>query len=234
MKQRRNKPKPVGAGTEAPGQAAAKKPKVKVISGSGEVRAAPAPAKVRVVQDDESHPLTPAQLKRRFATNLDRLVNLVGLTRKVAAHNIGIPHQLLLRLVSAGVSRTDDRNIESLKKIKDYFALPDVHDLWRPDLVRRLLTSDLGHGFVEKFRDRLLAERERRLGEELVDAREELALLGLALGFKDTPLPALTGPHAEKVRAILASAKSEHFKRLIDDYYELVAQPAAHDAAERA
>ncbi len=141
------------------------------------------------------------------------------MSRKGVADEIGIMHKLVLRLVSAGVSRTDDRNVESLTRIATYFALPNVDDFWRADLLLRLLSAKDG-GFVEKFRPRLLAERERRLAEERARSHDELALLSRALGFEAAP-PMLTGPWAEKVAAILASPKAEQFKRLIDDYHQL-------------
>ena len=50
-------------------------------------------------------------------------------------------------------------------------------------------------------------------------SREELGLLSRALGFETAP--PLTGPYADKVAQILASAKAEQFKRMIDDYFEL-------------
>jgi hypothetical protein len=75
-------------------------------------------------------------------------------------------------------------------------------------------------GFIDKFRPRLLAERERRLAEERTRSPDELAPLNRALGFESTAQP-LTGPWADKVAAILASPKGEQFKRVIDDYYQL-------------
>jgi hypothetical protein len=170
------------------------------------------PKKRFVGQDDR---LTPEAWKRRFATNLDRMIGLIGLSRVDAAREIGLQHKLVLRLVSAGVSRTDERNIENLTRIANYFALPSVGDFWHADLPKLMLVK--GSGFVDKFRPRLLAEREKRLAEDL--GNEELALLSRALGFDSAPLT-LTGPYAEKVAAILASQKAEQFKKLIDDYFQ--------------
>jgi hypothetical protein len=174
--------------------------------------------KVRVVGQEER--LTPEERKRRFATNLDMLIRLVGLSRVEAAHEIGLKHKLVLRLVSAGVSRSDDRNRDSLTRIAVYFALPSVDDLWRADLLRLVLSADPDNGFVEKFRPRLLAERERRVAEERALGQDELTLLSRALGF-DSAAPALTGPIAAKIVMILASPKGEQFRRLIDDYHQL-------------
>ena len=60
---------------------------------------------------------TPKELKRQFAENLDHLFRYAGHSRKEAADVIGLPYQLVRRLVSAGVSRLDERNQESLQKI---------------------------------------------------------------------------------------------------------------------
>ncbi len=169
----------------------------------------------------EEDRVTTDERKRRFARNLERLIGLVGMSRKGVADEIGIKHKLVLRLVSTGVSRTDDRNIETLTKIAAYFALPSVDDLWRADLIRRLLTTNEGEGFVSRFRPRLVAERERRLAELQTSGDDEVALLSRALGFEGTP-PVLTGPLAAKIAAILASPKAGQFKRLIDDYHQLV------------
>ncbi len=49
---------------------------------------------------------------------------------------------------------------------------------------------------------------------------DEVALLSRALGF-ESAAPALIGPWADKVAAILASPKANQFKRLIDDYFQL-------------
>jgi transcriptional regulator with XRE-family HTH domain len=158
--------------------------------------------------------------RRLFARNLDRLIALVGMTRREVADQAGIAHKLVLRLVSSGVSKTDPRNVESLRRIAAFFALPGVSDFWRSDLLRRLLSTDEKGGFIAKFRNRLLAERERRLAEERAASQEELVLLSRALGL-EAPAPALHGPLAQKVAAILASPRAEQFRLLVNDYHEL-------------
>jgi hypothetical protein len=208
-----------------------KKPTIRVIPGVETV--APAerrPPKIRVIGDDR---LTPQERKERFASNLDRLISILGLTRKEAAEQIGIPYKLVRRLASAGVSCTEERNIESLTRIVRHFALPGVDHLWRDDLLRLLLTTPDGNDFVEKFRNRLLAERERRLAAAQVVVQEEVTLMGRALGVEDAIEPPLTGPNANKVAVILASPKADTFQHLIDDYYELVRQAAESRAVDR-
>jgi hypothetical protein len=167
----------------------------------------------------EAERLTPEEKKRLFARNLDRLLRLAGLSRKAAAEEIGVDYKVLRRFVSEGVGKIVRPNQAILTRIAAYFVLPGVEDLWRTDLLARLLCSEEGQGFVEKFRPRLMAERERRLAEEGSSSHDELALLSRALGF-ERAAPPLTGPWADKVAAILASPKAEHFKRLIDDYHQ--------------
>jgi hypothetical protein len=187
---------------------------------------------MRVVNEADE-PQTPEERCERFAINLDRLIVIVGLSRKDAAREIGIAYKLMRRLVSAGVRTFGSRNTESLKKIADYFALPSFLHLWRADLLRGLLTTDEGSAFVEKFRPRLLAERERRVGGARVVGHEELVLLGRVLGVEESEHVPLTGPNANKVASILASPKGDNFQRVIDDYYELALRHVTSPDAEK-
>ncbi len=168
----------------------------------------------------EAERLMPEEKKRLFARNLDRLLGLVGLSRKAAADEIGVDYKVLRRFVSEGISKIVRPNEAILVRIAAYFSLPGVEALWRSDLLPRLLSSEEGQGFVEKFRPRLMAERERRLDEDRARSHDELALLSRALGFENAAAP-LAGPWGDKVRAILASPKARQFKRVIDDYYQL-------------
>lgn len=188
------------------------------------------PPKIRVIKADEGaagERLTPIELKERFARNLDGLLGILGLSRKDASTEISIPYKLVRRLSSAGVSFVEERNSESLTRIAAYFALPSVDHLWRVDLVRLLLTTQEGEGFVTKFRDRLVAERERRVAEAQVVGQDDMALMGRALGVEDACVPSFTGDDADKVAAILASPKADTFRRIIDDYHELVRRHAS-------
>lgn len=178
------------------------------------------PPKMRVIGDEDER-LTTGEWRKRFAQNLDRLLGLVGMSRKQAAEEIGVPYPLVRRLVSAGVSRTDDRGAGELTKIAAYFTLDELDDLWRADLVQTVLHPVRGRAFVEKFRRRLAAERGRRLADSRPPAVDELTLLSRALGI-ETPGPAtLSGPEATKVAAILASPRGATFRLVIDDYYDL-------------
>jgi hypothetical protein len=189
---------------------------------------------VRVVEAKEGERLLSQEWKERFASNLDRLLGVVGLNRKEAAAEIGVSYKLLRRLVSAGVSRTDERNMESLKKIATYFALPSVEDFWRADLIPRLLASDEGAAFMEKFRPKVREEWLRRVHAARAFYDEEFTLMNRLFGGAGAAAPSLKGEYAERVAAILASPKANSFKTVIDAFYKLVARPKSHDATERA
>src|SRR5579875_1161696 len=146
----------------------------------------------RLIEPNLGVRLTPDEWKGLFAYNLDRLVRLIGLTRKDAAREMHVSYRLLRRLITAGVSRADESNLKSLKRIADFFCLSCVDDLWRHNLARDLMRPG-DSKYVQKFRERLLAERKRRLQDSIVD-REELAMLDHALGFVNNE-PTLTGPY---------------------------------------
>lgn len=178
----------------------------------------------------EAERLTTEEKKRLFARNLDRLLGLTGLSRIAAAEEIGVDYKVLRRFVSDGVGKIVRPNEAILTRIAAYFVLPSVEDLWRLDLLPRLLATEDGQGFVEKFRSRLVAERERRLAEERAERHDELALLSRALGC-DSGVQPFTGPWADKVRAILASPKGKQFKRVINDYHQLALTSGASGIA---
>jgi hypothetical protein len=174
---------------------------------------------------------TPLSLKERFSSNLHRLFGIVGLTRRDAAVQIGISYPLVKRLVSAGVSRSDPRNLKSLSRIAAFFEIENIEDLWHPELIRRLLISD-DRTFVKKFQTRILAVREQRLVEAGPVRREELALMNRALGLEEASAPPLTGPYADKVAMIMASRKADAFRRVIDDYHDFVTQSSDNNAGK--
>jgi hypothetical protein len=230
MTDRRYRPE-TGEPQTGPSEPPRKKPSVRVIPGTVAVDPAKRrPPKIRVIADER---LTPQELKKRFANNLDRLLGIVGLSRKDAAREVGIPYKLMRRLASAGVSFAEERNAESLSKIADFFTLPSVDDLWTANLVQRLLTTGEGSRFVKKFRDRLLDERERRVAAARVVGHDEVMLVGRALGVEDANVTPLSGADAEMVAAILASPKADTFRRVIGDYYELINRPAGDSDEER-
>jgi hypothetical protein len=210
-----SEPTPEGPGPTPPAKAPS--------SESTDTPAAP-PKRIRVVGGGNGgeERLTPPELKKRFATNLDALLGITGLSRKDAATEVGIEYKLMRRLVSAGVSFVEDRNRDTIDRLRTFFALPGNNYLWRAGLVRFLLTSLKGRPFIDKLRHRLLAERERRLAAARAVDHEEVALVGKALGVGDADPPPLRDPLAEKVAAILASDKAGTFRRIINDYYQLV------------
>ncbi len=190
------------------------------------------PPAIRVIKGDDDERLTTEELKRRFARNLDRLLGLLGTSRKDAADEIGIPYPLLRRLVSAGVSRTDERGEDDLQKIAAFFALSAVADLWRADLLTAVLDPAEDNAFIKKFRSRLLAERQRRMTEAREATLDEISLLNRALGFREGSAPSLVGPYADMVAVVLASPKADRLKAIIEDYYELVTRSSSHSAEQ--
>ncbi len=167
--------------------------------------------------------LTTQEWKARFAANFDALVRITGFNRKEAAAAIGVSYRVVRRIITAGVSRTEDRNILALRRISEFFCLPSVDDLWRPDLLCTVLTGENSKTFIDKFRERLLEERQRRVADMSDERRAELVMMSRALGKDDvSPEPKLFGPEAEKVAAILASSKGSTFQAIIDDLYDLV------------
>lgn len=177
----------------------------------------PAPLKVVAAE-------TPAELKDQFATNLDMLLSLVGLSRKEASEKIGVPYKLIRRLVSAGVSRVDEGNRDNLKKFARFFALPQVEDFWLDNLIPWLLQADEGKRFVRKFRKELRQFRDQQVSEiEAID-QDRLQLLEQALGIESESKEedARTGAYLERAKVVLQSDRAEQFEKLIDDYFEMV------------
>ena len=95
--------------------------------------------------------LTPEQRKDTFVCNLRQLLDLIGGSRKIAAYQMDVSYRWLRRMVSAGVSRPDERSRTSLQKLAAYFALPNIDALWKPNLVASLIDSEDGKPFVERF-----------------------------------------------------------------------------------
>jgi hypothetical protein len=158
-----------------------------------------------------------------FAQNLDRLLAVVGLSRKRAAEDLGVPYPLIRRFVSSGISRRDERNADYLEKIASYFGLPDVEALWRADLLPRLLASGEERGFVHNFRSRLEAQRQLWLAKLAEVDRDLLNLVSKALGQdNDHEGAEQFGEDLAKVRTILRSSRAGGFRQLIDDYCEFV------------
>ena len=168
-------------------------------------------------------PATPSERKVQFAQNLDCLLRLAGLSRKEAAEKAGVSYKLVRRLASAGVSRVDQRNEESLRKLATFFSLSRIDDLWLANLLDWLLRADEGQPFVEKFRSELshfLDEQTRNI--EHVD-QSQVQLIAEALrGESQSDNEAVVTEYLNRVRTILESDRAEQFQHLIDDYFELV------------
>ena len=167
----------------------------------------------------------PDSVTRRqvFSRNLDRLLTVVGLSRKDASEELGIPYSLIRRFVSFGLSRRDQRNAEYLETIARYFRLPDVDALWRADLLDRLLASGEVHTFVEEFRPRLQAQRQEWLAKLAEVDPELLRHVSGALGFySEAQSAGRFEEDLEKVRVILSSAKADLFRQLIQSFFEMI------------
>jgi hypothetical protein len=159
---------------------------------------------------------------RRFARNVDDLIRLAGHSRKEAAEAIGVTYKLIRRYVSAGISRPDYRSQDSLKKVAAYFALPNVHSLWRTDLVESLLTTDDGRMFVRKFRSELVkrSKEEESKTSDIDEWRVECLNMALDDSILLKPRPSMN--HLDKARAILecASPKTQALRVVIDLLYD--------------
>jgi len=173
--------------------------------------------------------------KLTFAKNLDGLLDLLGLSRKDAAEQIGVTYKLIRRLVSAGISRPDDRNRDNLLAITRFFALPSIQHLWHENLVDDLLTQEEGRPFVEKFRTQLLRNREDQMAKLGGVDDKRLEHLHRALGFTPATgrvIPMRPQPAEgalEKVKVILASDEAlvQHFHKVIEVYYQLATRKQA-------
>ncbi len=186
-------------------------------------------------QSGKEHPARPTAPKAQFedsvtrrqvfARNLDRLLTVVGLSRKDAAEELGIPYSLIRRFVSFGLSRRDERNANYLETISRYFHLPDVDSLWRSDLLDRLLASGEGRPFVEEFRPRLEAQRQAWLAKLAEVDPELLRHVSGALGFySEAQRTGRFEEDLEKVRAILSSPEADLFRQLIERFF-VIASP---------
>lgn len=180
------------------------------------------PSKIRVIDDDLDERLTTEEWRKRFAQNLDRLLDLLSLSRKDAADETGVAYPTVRRLVSAGISRTDDRSGDDTSKLVKFFCLESIDDLWRSELPARLLTTKHGSQFVKKFRTRLMTTRVAKLAERAEPAYDPLPLLNTALGFPNVGQSAASAPEHQKVQEVLRSRMGPQFRQLIEDYYEFI------------
>ena len=172
----------------------------------------------RIIHDTDR--LSPTERKKIFARNLDHLIMVIGLKLNEAAEQIGISYRLVRRLVSAGISRPDERNEENLQKIVEFFMLHGAYELWQPDLLSWLLNPDYaGSKFIDHFRDNLTRVREQHLARVQQFDQQLMSLITSALGV-ESPRSA----YWDRFEAILASPKADQFMCLIDDYYELISK----------
>lgn len=132
--------------------------------------------------------------KKRFARNLQQLVELAGMNLKVAAEEIGVPYPWVRRMATTGIGRSDAKNRANLDRVAAYFVLPSIDQLWQDHLVVDLLTSPEGKEFVGKFHDslaRLCSQESEKLRS--VDLLR-LEAIRKAINFIELPLPRITNP----------------------------------------
>ena len=70
-----------------------------------------------------------------FASNLDRIIQMKGLTLKKTADKIGANYQWIRRIVTRGMVRITDEKRPYLKKLARLFEISRIEDLWNPDLI---------------------------------------------------------------------------------------------------
>lgn len=104
-----------------------------------------------------------------FARNISHLADVLGVTQKQAAADIGVPYKWLWRMANKGTSRIDDRNLPNLEKVAAFFVVPSIDDFWREGLFYWLIVYGEGRGFVEKFLTELqeMYSKECRKDEEI-------------------------------------------------------------------
>lgn len=162
-----------------------------------------------------------AENKKIFASNLDWLLRVTGLSRKQASKAIGVDYQVLRRLVTAGVSRPDKRNEEVLDRIRKYFQLNSTAELWLESLGQTLLSEeDTGARFVKKFRDRLVQHFSNASAFTLTEGEwltESLGQPKKETTKQDKSQRALM----RKVEFILSSSIGSRFEAVVRDYYTL-------------
>jgi hypothetical protein len=143
--------------------------------------------------------------KKRFAANLQQLVEAAGLNLKQAAEEIGVPYPWVRRTATAGVARSDEKNRTTLERLAAYFALPSIDHLWHNQLVIQLLASPEGEEFVSRFHGSLTAIHAADTAKlESVD-RRRLAALKEALKIKE-----VSDSRPTDVRTVLMAFLDQH------------------------
>jgi len=171
-----------------------------------------------------------AEFRRQtFVKNVNQLLEVARLKRKEAAEAVGVPYKWLRRMVTTGLLRSDERNLKDLQKLAAYFSVPDVEHLWRPDLVCWLLESDAGKAFWSQFTKNIytlwsdLENAFRAIDLELLRCLRwqcrERSVSDDAIAFH--PASDVVS-HEEKVEQILASSRSDHFKEVINVFFDAV------------
>lgn len=162
---------------------------------------------------------SPSERKKVFARNLDWLLNATGLSRKSASELMEVDYRVLVRWVSAGISREDERNQDNLTKVVEFFLLKTAANLWASNFDEwQLLTNKQ---FVKKFRPQLEHYHKSIVLTSSATNRSEIKLLERGLGTPSTNVRASDEDAIRKVRFILSSKSADQFRSLINDYFDL-------------
>jgi len=73
--------------------------------------------------------------KKTFASNLDKLTRMHGMTRLEVAEKIGSPPLWVRRVITRGLARVTSENRPYLEALAELFCLSRPEDLWVEDLV---------------------------------------------------------------------------------------------------
>ena len=156
--------------------------------------------------------------KAVFAGNLDWLLKATGLSRKKASDALGVDYRVIRRLVTAGVSRPDKRNKDVLDKIKTFFGLNSISELWLTNLSTVLLTEkETGAKFVKKFRDPLKQHFSGVNDSDWLSESLGQSKNSSEVSAKDKSRRAVI----RQVNFILSSSIGSRFESVVRDYYSL-------------
>ena len=165
--------------------------------------------------------LSTAKRKRIFSCNLGQLLDVLGVNRKTASEQIQVSYRWIRRMVSAGISRPDKRNLDNLERVASHFALPNIRFLWRPDLVAELIASEDARTFVEKFGSNISkmvqeqVAKSNRIDQTLVDAWT---------GTRSREQQDHTMSHDVMLAALVATGRHDALKMLDDGCKRLVGE----------
>ena len=157
------------------------------------------------------------ELRRIFAKNIDRLLDLIGADRKQAAGMVGVPYKWLWRMATNGITRIDDRHRPNLQKLAEFFLVPSVNDFWQVGLLYGLISTEplFRARFAESLRRLHQIELSRLLS---VDQR----LLASLKPFSEITRIVELNPEQpimtarDKYEWLIATGRHEHLRQLVE------------------